>query len=98
MRTERRQEARVEARRSRHLTPADAVSSAAHAPGMRASAPDRREIAQALFVTPRTVEVHLTNAYRKLGISSRSDLAAALSGVKPARTRTGEARAVSIHT
>jgi Bacterial regulatory proteins, luxR family len=33
-----------------------------------------REIAQLLFVTERTVEVHLTSAYRKLGIRSRRDL------------------------
>ncbi|MGH3012109.1 MAG: helix-turn-helix transcriptional regulator, partial [Gaiellaceae bacterium] len=33
-----------------------------------------REIAQALFVTPKTVEVHLSNAYRKLGIRSRREL------------------------
>lgn len=33
-----------------------------------------REIAEALFVTRKTVEVHLTSAYRKLGISSRADL------------------------
>jgi DNA-binding CsgD family transcriptional regulator len=37
-----------------------------------------REIAQALFVTPKTVEVHLSSAYRKLGIRSRVGLAAAL--------------------
>jgi DNA-binding CsgD family transcriptional regulator len=37
-----------------------------------------RDIAQALFVTPKTVEVHLSNAYRKLGIRSRRELAAAL--------------------
>src|SRR5262249_54768698 len=37
-----------------------------------------RDIAQALFVTPKTVEVHLTNAYRKLGIRSRRDLPGAL--------------------
>ena len=37
-----------------------------------------REIAQALFVTPKTVEVHLTNAYRKLGIRSRRGLGEAL--------------------
>jgi DNA-binding NarL/FixJ family response regulator len=37
-----------------------------------------RDIAQALFVTPKTVEVHLSSAYRKLGIRSRRDLAAAL--------------------
>ena len=50
---------------------------------MAAQGPTNREIAQALFVTQRTVEVHLTSIYRKLGISSRSQLAAALA--KPAR-------------
>jgi DNA-binding CsgD family transcriptional regulator/tetratricopeptide (TPR) repeat protein len=51
---------------------------------MAAKGPTNREIAQALFVTQRTVEVHLTSIYRKLGISSRSQLASALS--KPAST------------
>ena len=37
-----------------------------------------REIAQALFVTVRTVEGHLTQAYMKLDIGSREQLAAAL--------------------
>jgi DNA-binding CsgD family transcriptional regulator len=37
-----------------------------------------RDIAQALYVTPKTVEVHLSNAYRKLGIASRRELARAL--------------------
>ena len=46
---------------------------------LAAEGPTNREIAQALFVTPRTVELHLTNAYRKLGIGSRTELAAALS-------------------
>ncbi|MET0864316.1 MAG: AAA family ATPase [Nakamurella sp.] len=35
-----------------------------------------RSIAQELYVTPKTVEVHLSSAYRKLGISSRGELAA----------------------
>jgi DNA-binding CsgD family transcriptional regulator len=45
---------------------------------MAAGGPTNREIAQALFVTPKTVEVHLSSVYRKLGISSRSQLQAAL--------------------
>ena len=37
-----------------------------------------KEIAQALFVTVKTVEVHLSSAYRKLQLNSRRELAAAL--------------------
>ena len=36
-----------------------------------------REIAEALFLTRRTVEMHLTGAYRKLGVSGRGDLPSA---------------------
>ncbi|MGS0685503.1 helix-turn-helix transcriptional regulator [Nakamurella sp. GG22] len=35
-----------------------------------------RAIAQELYVTPKTVEVHLSSAYRKLGVTSRGELAA----------------------
>jgi DNA-binding CsgD family transcriptional regulator len=35
-----------------------------------------KAIAQQLFVTPKTVEVHLSSTYRKLGITSRSELEA----------------------
>jgi DNA-binding CsgD family transcriptional regulator len=37
-----------------------------------------REAAAALFLSPKTVEYHLRNAYRKLGINSREHLAKAL--------------------
>jgi DNA-binding CsgD family transcriptional regulator len=47
---------------------------------MAATGMTNREIAQALFVTARTVETHLTHAYPKLGIVSREDLGAALAG------------------
>ena len=44
------------------------------------------EIAQTLFVTVRTVEMHLSSAYRKLAIGSREALAGALAaGAPPAR-------------
>jgi DNA-binding CsgD family transcriptional regulator len=39
-----------------------------------------REIAQALFVSTKTVEFHLRNAYLKLRISSRRELSGALHG------------------
>ncbi|HEX2265402.1 MAG TPA: LuxR C-terminal-related transcriptional regulator, partial [Solirubrobacterales bacterium] len=45
---------------------------------MAAEEMTNREIAQALFVTPKTVEVHLSNAYRKLDIRNRRQLAGAL--------------------
>ena len=37
-----------------------------------------REIAQALYVSHKTVEKHLTAAYRKLGVGAREDLPGAL--------------------
>jgi DNA-binding CsgD family transcriptional regulator len=37
-----------------------------------------RDIAQALFITPKTVENHLGSAYRKLGVAGRGELATAL--------------------
>ncbi|NGY64220.1 helix-turn-helix domain-containing protein [Lentzea sp. NEAU-D13] len=37
-----------------------------------------REIADTLFVAVRTVESHLSNAYRKLGVQTRTELAARL--------------------
>ena len=43
-----------------------------------------REIAEALFLTRRTVEMHLTGAYRKLGVAGRGDLPGALAA--PGRT------------
>jgi len=43
-----------------------------------------RQIAQALFVTRRTVENHLTSAYAKLGITARHELAVALTSAPQA--------------
>jgi DNA-binding CsgD family transcriptional regulator len=45
---------------------------------MAAAGQSNREIAQALFVTVRTVENHLSRSYRKLEIGSREQLAEAL--------------------
>jgi DNA-binding CsgD family transcriptional regulator len=45
---------------------------------MASGGQSNKDIAQALYVTPKTVEVHLGNVYRKLGIKSRRDLAGAL--------------------
>ncbi|MFC7483377.1 LuxR C-terminal-related transcriptional regulator [Luedemannella flava] len=45
---------------------------------LAATGMSNRDIAESLFVTPKTVELHLTNTYRKLHISGRVGLAAAL--------------------
>jgi DNA-binding CsgD family transcriptional regulator/Tfp pilus assembly protein PilF len=45
---------------------------------MAADGQTNREIAQALFVTPKTVEMHLSNVYRKLNITARSQLLRAM--------------------
>jgi DNA-binding CsgD family transcriptional regulator len=45
---------------------------------MAATGMTNKQIAQALFVTLRTVEMHLSNAYGKLEISSRRHLERAL--------------------
>src|SRR5205085_5888054 len=49
---------------------------------LAAAGKSNRAIAQALFVTLKTVEMHLAGSYRKLGISSRSELPALL-GERP---------------
>ncbi len=57
------------------LTPSEARVAAQAATGMT-----NREIAQALFVTSKTVENQLSRVYQKLGIRGRDALAAALAG------------------
>lgn len=47
--------------------------------GMAAEGMSNKDIAQVLFITLRTVEMHLTSSYRKLGISSRRSLLQVLS-------------------
>jgi DNA-binding CsgD family transcriptional regulator len=70
---------------ARALTPAEARTARMAADGVT-----NRELAEALFVTEKTVEAHLTAAYRKLNIAGRPQLAAALGasqGVHPEKTR-----------
>jgi DNA-binding CsgD family transcriptional regulator len=55
---------------------------------MAAEGHSNREIAQALFVTIRTVEMHLTHAYQKLEISSRTELPNALGTGLPQSARS----------
>ncbi|HTA10956.1 MAG TPA: AAA family ATPase [Streptosporangiaceae bacterium] len=41
-----------------------------------------REAAAALFLSPKTIEYHLRNIYRKLAVTSRTELAAAMQGIR----------------
>jgi DNA-binding NarL/FixJ family response regulator len=45
---------------------------------MAAEGMSNREIAQTLFLTVKTVETHLSAAYRKLDIAGRAELGGAL--------------------
>ena len=62
------------------LTPAELRTAEMAASGM-----SNREVAQALFVSTKTVETQLSQAYGKLGIGSRAELAAALAGTVGAK-------------
>lgn len=65
--------------RRRSLSGPESLTPAQHRVAeMAAGGASNKEIAQALFVTRRTVETHLTGAYAKLGISTREELPAAL--------------------
>ena len=66
------------------LTPSERRVAAMAAEGL-----SNRDIAQALFITLRTVEMHLSNAFRKLGISTRTQLPAALTSAAPAPVTPG---------
>lgn len=68
-------------RRARTSGPESLTASELRVARLAAAGQSNPEIAQALFVTRRTVEVHLTNAYRKLGIRSRDQLLGALDTV-----------------
>ena len=65
--------------RRHHLSGVEALTaSERRTAALAADGLTNREIAQALFVTVKTVEWHLRNAYLKLGIGSRRELRGAL--------------------
>ena len=65
--------------RRRQLSGADALTpTERRVAELAAAGHGNRDIAQALFVSRKTIEMHLGHTYRKLDIDSRADLAAAL--------------------
>lgn len=62
-----------------HTSPKDALTSGElRVAELAAKGLTNREIAERLYVTVRTVESHLSNAYRKLGAQTRAELAVQL--------------------
>jgi DNA-binding CsgD family transcriptional regulator len=62
---------------------------------MAAEGRSNPEIAQALFITKKTVESHLASVYRKLEIRSRNQLEFALRETRARRVRHRRAVAAS---
>jgi DNA-binding NarL/FixJ family response regulator len=73
----RRELGRLGLRRSpaRELTDAEQRVAEASARGLT-----NREVAAALFLSPKTVEAHLSSIYRKLELDSRAELGARMAG------------------
>jgi DNA-binding CsgD family transcriptional regulator len=68
----------------RDLTPVEA-----RVAGLVAEGRTNREIADRLFVSPKTVEATLTHVYRKLDVRTRAELAASISRSEPAADTGG---------
>jgi DNA-binding NarL/FixJ family response regulator len=56
--------------------PDELTATELHVAELAASGMTNREVAQAAFMSPKTVEANLTRVYRKLGIRSRAELGA----------------------
>ena len=74
----------VRPRREALNGPASLTPSERRVAELAAGGQTNRDIAQALYVTPKTVEVHLTSIFRKLGISARAGLGEALGSARQA--------------
>jgi DNA-binding NarL/FixJ family response regulator len=66
---------------SDELTPSEQTVASLAASGLT-----NRQIAECIFVSPKTVEANLARAYRKLGIHSRAELGAHMATLERAET------------
>ncbi|MCA5893630.1 helix-turn-helix transcriptional regulator [Isoptericola sp. NEAU-Y5] len=63
--------------RARTARPTDGLTAQElHVARLVATGATSREVGTQLFLSPRTVEAHLRNIFRKLGVTSRRDLRA----------------------
>jgi DNA-binding CsgD family transcriptional regulator len=85
--------ARAEIRRVglRPRAPLELTATEARVAELAASGLTNREVADALFVSPKTVESNLAKVYRKLGIRSRAELGATIAARErvAAKSRSG---------
>jgi DNA-binding CsgD family transcriptional regulator len=65
-------------------TPLELTATEERVAVLAASGHTNRQVAAALFLSPRTVEDNLARVYRKLGVSSRAELGAAMTRRGPA--------------
>ena len=72
----------------RHRSPEELTASEHRIAELAAAGLTNRQVAEAAFVSPKTVEANLARVYRKLGIRSRAELGARMS----AQPRDGEAQ------
>ena len=68
-----------------HLTPGER-----RVAELAAGGKTNREIAQALFVTVKAVQYHLTNVYRKLGVGDRAAISGALASGRAGERASGQ--------
>jgi DNA-binding CsgD family transcriptional regulator len=78
--------ARAEAERTGTRTATRLTSSELRVAELAARGSTNREIAEVLFISPKTVEANLARIYRKLDIGRRAELAGALSALDSAHT------------